>query len=529
MTTNVPQITFGATGLVIPTAQAILVGVQADINAAFGGNLNPDPRTPQGQLASSETTIIQDFNNQFLALVNGIDPAYSSGRMQDGIGRIYFMSRIAAASSNTQATIMGADGTFLPIGSVAVDQSGNNWNSTAAATIPTPGQLTGAISGNILTVSAVASGAVSQYQMLTGAGVAANTIILTQTSPTTFTVSGAPQTVTPIAMVSSGVGVPFACTVTGAIACPAGQLNAIYRAQPGWDSITNASAAALGRNVESRADFESRRAASVAGNAVNTSAAVLAAVLSVPDVLDAYVMNNPLGVTSGAVVSGSISGTTLTVASVTSGVVAVGQTVVGAGVAPGKYITGGAGASWQVNISQTVGTESLTCAWGGVPLAPHSIYVGVSGGVAPAIGAAIFSKNAPGCNMNGNTTVSVQDKSVPYTSPYPTYSIVYNVLTPTPVLFSVQMLNNVNVPSNAITLVQNAIIATFTGANGSPRVRTGSTVLHSNFYAALFALGSWVQIVELQVGITAANQPSVLMQIDQEPTIAASGISVTFS
>ena len=48
ITTSVPQPTFGPTGyIILPAESAILTGVFADINAAFGGNLNPGLTTPQ--------------------------------------------------------------------------------------------------------------------------------------------------------------------------------------------------------------------------------------------------------------------------------------------------------------------------------------------------------------------------------------------------------------------------------------------------------------------------------------------------
>src|SRR5580693_2259582 len=93
MTTNVPPITFGPTGFQAPADSDILAGVQADIDAAFGGGLNPGLSTPQGQLASSQAAIISEANATFLYQANQVDPSYASGRMQDAIGRIYFLQR----------------------------------------------------------------------------------------------------------------------------------------------------------------------------------------------------------------------------------------------------------------------------------------------------------------------------------------------------------------------------------------------------------------------------------------------------
>ena len=59
----------------------------------------------------------------------------------------------------------------------------------------------------------------------------------------------------------------------------------------GWSSITNETAGVAGSDVESRAAFEYRRRQSVARNAFNTTAAVRQ-ILEVEGVLDAYVIDN---------------------------------------------------------------------------------------------------------------------------------------------------------------------------------------------------------------------------------------------
>jgi len=72
---------------------------------------------------------------------------------------------------------------------------------------------------------------------------------------------------------------------------------------------------------------------------------------------------------AGSVFTGSISGFTLTVTGLTSGALALGQTLVGSGIAAGTKITGfltGAGGmlnatgTYTVNISQTVNSTSIT-------------------------------------------------------------------------------------------------------------------------------------------------------------------------
>jgi hypothetical protein len=65
---------------------------------------------------------------------------------------------------------------------------------------------------------------------------------------------------------------------------------------------------------------------------------------------------------SAASFTGSINGNTLTVSSVASGAVAVGQFISGTGVAANTWITAGSGSTWTVNMSQTVASTTITAA-----------------------------------------------------------------------------------------------------------------------------------------------------------------------
>lgn len=228
MTTNVPAISWLSTGPVVPTDAEILAGVIADFQAAFGTDMNPSLETPQGQLASSQAAIISDCYAQIVYLANMMDPNFAAGRFQDALGKIYFMSRIAAAGTVVQAQCSGKTGTPIPVGALAQDSSGNIYSCTTAGTIDGSGSAT----------------------------------------------------------------VSFTCQTTGPIACPSGALNTIYQSISGWDSITNSAAGAIGRYVETRSQFEYRRQNSVALNSVGPVAAVRAAVMAVAGVLDCYAYDN---------------------------------------------------------------------------------------------------------------------------------------------------------------------------------------------------------------------------------------------
>ncbi|HNF64011.1 MAG TPA: baseplate J/gp47 family protein, partial [Rhodocyclaceae bacterium] len=119
-----------------------MAGVQADINAAFGGGLNPALETPQGQLASSQAAVIGDKNNEFALFVNQVDPQYSADRFQDAIGRIYFLTRKPATPTTVQATVNGLAGTVIPGGTLAQDTSGNTYACSGNVTIDATGSVT---------------------------------------------------------------------------------------------------------------------------------------------------------------------------------------------------------------------------------------------------------------------------------------------------------------------------------------------------------------------------------------------------
>lgn len=297
------------------------------------------------------------------------------------------------------------------------------------------------------------------------------------------TLSGADGTAIPVGAqavdtsgnryVSTGTGtiasgtltLSFANIVDGPIACPTGTLTGIYQGITGWDSITNPADGVAGRLVESQADFAFRRQQSVAVNGHGSVQSIAGAVWGVPDVLDVYATENP-----------------------TNGTVNTGAT---------NY-----------------------------PLAPHSLYVAAVGGTDQAVGTAIWSKKDVGCNYNGNTSVTVTD-STGYATPYPTYTVTFERPTPVAIKFQVNIANVPGLPATIVADTQAAIVAAFTGADGSARQRIGSTVLASVFYAPVIRATPTAPVISILIGTVTANQTSVLMGIDQAPTVSASDINVT--
>lgn len=371
---TVPAPSFTDKGFVPPSeADEILPAILADMNAAFGGGLNLALDTPQGQIASSETAAIGNANDAFCALANGVDPAYASGRMQDAIGRIYFIERKPAVATTVTVVCSGAVNTPIPIGSKVVGDDGNLYSSVNAAVI-----------------SAIGTASVQ-----------------------------------------------FACDTVGPIPCPAGSINRIYTVISGWDGVSNPTDGVLGQDVESRAQFERRRAASVARNAVGSLPAIYGEVFNVSGVVDCFVYDNPL---------------------------------------------------------------PTTAVYKGVTLQPNSIYVCASGGTDADVAAALWRKKPPGCNYTGNTTVVVYDQNPAYVPPYPSYNVTFQRPASLTVIFSVAIANSPQVPADAVTQIQQSIIKTFAGDGSQPRATIGSRIYSLSFVDEIAALGPWAQVIALQTG-----------------------------
>lgn len=234
MTTSVPSIQFTPTGLVVPDESADLAGMQADLNAAFGGKLNfgtttqPGGAPPQVQLAASFAAIKADADGVIAELIDQVDPDNATGFMQDAIGRIYFLNRNPGLPTTVQLVCVGALGTVIPVGAQAQDTSGNIYVNTQEGTIDASGTIT----------------------------------------------------------------LPFANVVLGPIPCPANTVTKIYLAITGWNTVNNPAPGVLGTNVESAADFEFRRQNTVAANAHGSLPSIYGAVFKVPDVIDLYAAEN---------------------------------------------------------------------------------------------------------------------------------------------------------------------------------------------------------------------------------------------
>ena len=230
-TTNVPLPQFTPSGLVIASEQAILQGVLADYVSAFalsGKTLSTALTTPQGQLASSQSYMVEAFQAALAYLISQVDPLTAQGIFQDALGRIYFLTRQAATFAFVNATVTGVPGATLPAGAQVKSSDGTIW--------ATGGDITYGAGG---------------------------------TSPAIFT-----------------------ATVSGSGPIAGVNDLTIYQQIPNWQAVSNSTPSVPGQDVESRQSFEARRAASVSIGGTGQAANVFAAVANVTGVSDAFVYNN---------------------------------------------------------------------------------------------------------------------------------------------------------------------------------------------------------------------------------------------
>lgn len=252
----------------------------------------------------------------------------------------------------------------------------------------------------------------------------------------------------------------FANMILGPIPCPANTVTQIYQSIPGWNTVNNPLAGTPGTNVESAADFEFRRQNSVAANAHGSLPAIYGAVFGVAGVIDAFATEN---VTDNP-------------------------------------INGPLGANQSVPNSTNY------------TLVGHSFYIGVIGGAAADIANAIWTKKNEGSNMNGNTTVVVQDTSG-YSFPQPSYPITFNRPTSTAYNFIVNIKNSANLPATIVADVQAAVTAQFNGTNGGQRARIGSLLLAASYYGPVATCegpSNPVQVLSIFIGSTFSGTGSVV-------------------
>lgn len=209
------------TGVVVPDTSTLLADVEAEFRAALGADLVTTPDTPQGALIAAEVIARTGVLGNNAALANQINPNAAGGVFLDAIWALTGGGRFAATRSVVPGVeLLGLAGTLIPSGSVASLADGTQFES-----------------------------------------------------------------VSPVVLDGDGEGsVDFQAVEPGPVACGVGALSQIVTAVLGWDSVTNPTAATLGRAEQTDQAARLRRKVTLAAQGVALPEAVTSALYGLPDV-----------------------------------------------------------------------------------------------------------------------------------------------------------------------------------------------------------------------------------------------------
>lgn len=226
----IPNLEITTEGVNAPSRAEVQAGLWEVFKAAFGSALTEDDRTPQGQLITSLTAIINDRDNATVELANNFDPRYARGVFQEALGEVYFTTPREPTFSIVRLEFMGTEFAEIPEGTVCTaSNSSVSWITVSDAVIDETGLA----------------------------------------------------------------HVDAQCSVAGAVLAAPLTITEIETSLPGIDRVENPASAVEGSEGESRWEFEQRRAASVAKNAKGLSASVFGQVSNLPGVISSYVIDNP--------------------------------------------------------------------------------------------------------------------------------------------------------------------------------------------------------------------------------------------
>lgn len=222
------DIKINTTGVIIPDTEDIYNKIADEWNAIFGGKMQTDPSTPQGQMITSLVAEIDNKNRLLNYFINQINPKTNEGIWQDAIADIFFLERKGAESSSVVCQCTGLAGTIIPSGSLVKSSNGDLFSAVGNITININGTADGT----------------------------------------------------------------FGSVDKGLIPVVSNTINEIVSTISGWDSVNNISAGSIGRLEETRLEFEERRKKSVAKNSKSTIASLYARLGDIVNVLDVYCISN---------------------------------------------------------------------------------------------------------------------------------------------------------------------------------------------------------------------------------------------
>ena len=134
-----------STGVIVPDTATTRTDVENEFKQIFGQDFIVDPETPQGQWIDAETTSRQSVARNNAAVSNQINPNLAGGPFLDAIWALTFGGRNIGRRSTVSTTVAGVSGTIIPVGSRArTTTGGDEFRAVNAITIPAGGSVVGA-------------------------------------------------------------------------------------------------------------------------------------------------------------------------------------------------------------------------------------------------------------------------------------------------------------------------------------------------------------------------------------------------
>lgn len=363
--------------------------------------LNVEPETPAGQLIDGETALIAEKDAQMLYLANMFNPKTATGRWQDALAKIYFIDRHIGEPTYVTCQVTGRYGTIIPYGALVQSTDGYTFINTAVSTIGANGR------GEII----------------------------------------------------------VRCAELGPVEVAAGSVTKIVTTVPGWDTVNNEAAGVIGRDEENQADFEQRRADSVAKNSHGAVASLFGEISNVDNVVACKVIENTT-------------------------------------------------CNW---------IEKY-----GVRIPGHSVYISVYGGDDADIARAIYHKLDAGCGMVGSVALTFVPGENEDDEPGAVYTYYINRPATKKTGITVTIRKTPTTPSNVAALIKMAVVKNFTGQNGlDTRVRMATTLYSSRFYKSVTGAGVEDLVnVKLHYPAGGAAQDSIEIPANELPTLDEDSVKV---
>lgn len=230
---TIPTTTVDATGVHVPVFADIVTALQTNYGVIYGSDIDWDNSTQDAQFIGLIATAINNANMTAGAVYNSFSPSTAQGIGLSTNVKLNGITRNVASYSTVGVLIIGEIGTTITNG-VVEDNNGNLWSLPSSVTIPSAGQIT-----------------------------------VTATAQQIGALLAAPNTITTI----YSIGVP------------------------GWQSVTNSSAASPGAPVETDAALKARQSISASLPALGPTLALQAALETVPNVSAIRIYENSASAT----------------------------------------------------------------------------------------------------------------------------------------------------------------------------------------------------------------------------------------